>query len=106
MRKLMINTILAAALSAGSFLAIAAEPQAAAQTQIVATIDQPRVNINTADIETLARELNGIGAAKARAIVEYREENGSFASVDELIEVKGIGVAIMEKNRKRPVNPS
>ncbi|MCK9535006.1 MAG: ComEA family DNA-binding protein [Pseudomonas sp.] len=98
MRKLMINTILAAALSAGSFLAIAAEPQAAAQTQIVATIDQPRVNINTADIETLARELNGIGAAKARAIVEYREENGSFASVDELIEVKGIGVAIMEKN--------
>ena len=65
MRKLMINTILAAALSAGSFLAIAAEPQAAAQTQIVATIDQPRVNINTADIETLARELNGIGAAKA-----------------------------------------
>jgi competence protein ComEA len=94
----MINTILAAALSAGSFLAIAAEPQAAAQTQIVATIDQPRVNINTADIETLARELNGIGAAKARAIVEYREENGSFASVDELIEVKGIGVAIMEKN--------
>lgn len=98
MRKLMINTILAAALSAGSFLAIAAEPQAVAQTQIVATIDQPRVNINTADIETLARELNGIGAAKARAIVEYREENGSFASVDELIEVKGIGVAIMEKN--------
>lgn len=98
MRKLMINTILAAALSAGSFLAVAAEPQAAAQTQIVATIDQPRVNINTADIETLARELNGIGAAKARAIVEYREENGSFASVDELIEVKGIGVAIMEKN--------
>lgn len=98
MRKLMINTILAAALSAGSFLTIAAEPQAAAQTQIVATIDQPRVNINTADIETLARELNGIGAAKARAIVEYREENGSFASVDELIEVKGIGVAIMEKN--------
>ena len=98
MRKLMINTILAAALSAGSFLAIAAEPQVAAQTQIVATIDQPRVNINTADIETLARELNGIGAAKARAIVEYREENGSFASVDELIEVKGIGVAIMEKN--------
>lgn len=89
---------MAAALSAGSFLAIAAEPQAAAQTQIVATIDQPRVNINTADIETLARELNGIGAAKARAIVEYREENGSFASVDELIEVKGIGVAIMEKN--------
>lgn len=78
MRKLMINTILAAALSAGSFLAIAAEPQAAAQTQIVATIDQPRVNINTADIETLARELNGIGAAKARAIVEYREENGSL----------------------------
>jgi competence protein ComEA len=39
-----------------------------------------------------------VGAAKAKAIVAYREENGPFASVDELLEVKGIGRAILERN--------
>lgn len=61
-------------------------------------IEQPAVNLNTADIETLARELNGVGMAKARAIVEYREAHGEFTMVDELLEVKGIGMAILEKN--------
>ena len=101
MRKLMINSILAAALGASSFFAIAAEPPTTSKSQVVATIDQPIVNINNADIETLARELNGVGAAKARAIVEYREAHGAFASVDELLEVKGIGMAILEKNFKK-----
>ena len=43
----------------------------------------------------------GIGATKAQAIVAYREEHGNFASVDELLEVKGIGEATLEKNRDR-----
>ncbi|BAU75267.1 Competence protein ComEA helix-hairpin-helix region [Metapseudomonas furukawaii] len=43
----------------------------------------------------------GIGEAKARAIVQYREENGPFSSVDDLLEVKGIGVKTLEKNRDR-----
>jgi competence protein ComEA len=58
-----------------------------------------QVNINTADAETLTRELKGIGAAKAKAIVEYREAHGPFSSVDELLEVKGIGTSILDKNR-------
>lgn len=49
------------------------------------------VNINTASPAALAEQLPGIGPAKARAIVTYREQNGPFESVDELIEVKGIG---------------
>ncbi|HKM36455.1 MAG TPA: helix-hairpin-helix domain-containing protein [Thiopseudomonas sp.] len=98
MRKKIINTLLAAALGAGSLFAIAAEPTAQTGAQAVAMIEQPVVNLNTADIETLARELNGVGAAKARAIVEYREAHGEFAMVDELLEVKGIGMAILEKN--------
>jgi competence protein ComEA len=37
------------------------------------------VNVNSADATTLARELDGIGPAKAQAIVEYRQQNGRFA---------------------------
>ncbi|VVO37000.1 ComEA family DNA-binding protein [Pseudomonas fluorescens] len=58
-----------------------------------------RINLNTADAATLQRELSGIGEAKAKAIVAYRESNGSYTSVDELLEVKGIGKAILDKNR-------
>jgi competence protein ComEA len=57
------------------------------------------VNINTAtqaELETL----QGIGPAKAKAIVEYRKKNGVFKSPDELEKVKGIGPAIMKKVRK------
>ena len=59
------------------------------------------INLNTADEATLQRELSGVGAAKARAIVAYREANGDFTSADELMEVKGIGKAIYEKNRDK-----
>jgi competence protein ComEA len=45
--------------------------------------------------------LSGIGAGKAAAIVAYRDENGAFTSVDELIEVKGIGKALLDKNREK-----
>ena len=57
------------------------------------------VNVNTADAETIARELNGIGLAKAKAIVEYREKYGPFKSVDELSLVKGIGERTVDRNR-------
>jgi competence protein ComEA len=57
------------------------------------------VNINTADAEVIARELQGIGIAKAQAIVDYRAEKGDFAAPDDLLNVKGIGPSILEKNR-------
>lgn len=98
MRKLLINSLLAAALTTSSFFVIADEQKEPSAPPVVAAITQPTVNINTADSETLARELNGVGKAKAHAIVEYREEHGDFVSADELLEVKGIGMAILEKN--------
>ncbi len=61
------------------------------------------IDINTADIETLAAELHGVGAKKAVEIIKYREQNGPFKSVEELINVKGIGGTILEKNRGRIV---
>ena len=60
-----------------------------------------RSDLNQADAPTLQRELAGVGEAKAKAIVAYREGNGPFASVDELLEVKGIGKAILDKNREK-----
>ncbi len=58
------------------------------------------VDINTADAKTLAEGLVGVGLSKAEAIVAYREENGPFASVDELARVKGIGDRTVERNRE------
>lgn len=57
------------------------------------------VDINKADAKTIAKELNGIGLSRAQAIVEYREKNGGFKSLDELRKVKGIGAKTLEQNR-------
>lgn len=56
------------------------------------------VNVNTATVEQL-RELPGIGEVKAQAILALRETRGSFRSVEELLEVKGIGPAALERIR-------
>jgi competence protein ComEA len=59
------------------------------------------VNINKADAQTIADQLVGIGAAKARAIVKYRETHGPFISIDQLQDVSGVGPALIVSNRQR-----
>lgn len=56
------------------------------------------ININTADVAGL-QQLTGIGQKKAEAIIQYRDKNGPFASVDDLAKVSGIGEKTVEKNR-------
>jgi competence protein ComEA len=58
------------------------------------------VNVNTADAQTIANSLNGIGEKKAQAIIAYREKNGDFKTVNSLTEVAGIGEKTVEKNRE------
>lgn len=58
------------------------------------------VNINTADAAALAHALDGVGMAKAQAIVAWRTENGAFETADQLAEVKGIGLSLVERNRE------
>ena len=57
------------------------------------------VDINTADAETLSAELDGVGLAKAKAIVEYRTKYGPFKNAEDLSLVKGIGERTVEINR-------
>ncbi|HNB18912.1 MAG TPA: ComEA family DNA-binding protein [Agitococcus sp.] len=57
------------------------------------------ININTASVEELSSKLKGIGKAKAAAIIEWRETNGKFQSLEDVDEVKGIGSATLEKNK-------
>ena len=59
-----------------------------------------QVNINTATAEEIAEVLTGVGLSKAEKIVEYRNANGPFAHVDELVNVKGIGLRTVDKNRE------
>ena len=54
-----------------------------------------KVNINEAKQEDF-EQLPGIGPSIAKKIIEYREQNGKFTSIDELQEVKGIGEAKFE----------
>jgi competence protein ComEA len=74
-------------------------PTLAALVLLAPVIHAEPVNINTADASALAKALNGVGPAKAKAIVSYRDKNGPFKSVDQLAMVEGITQKLIEKNR-------
>ena len=57
------------------------------------------ININQASAQELADNLQGVGIKKAQAIVQYREKVGGFQSQEQLLNVKGIGIATLEKNQ-------
>jgi competence protein ComEA len=57
------------------------------------------ININTSSATEIANALNGIGLKKANAIIDLREKNGPFSSLNELTQVKGIGPKILDKNQ-------
>lgn len=60
------------------------------------TLVNGKININEASLEEL-QTLDGIGEAKANAIIEYRNNNGSFKSIEDIKNVSGIGDSIYEK---------
>ncbi len=60
------------------------------------------ININTAGVEELA-SLDKVGDKYAKRIVEYREKNGTFEKVEDIVKVKGIGPKILEANKDRIV---
>ena len=66
-----------------------------------ASAEPDSVNVNSADAQTLADVLDGVGLSRAEAIVEYRKANGSFQDVYDLANVKGIGDRTIELNEER-----
>jgi competence protein ComEA len=96
--RIQRNPLVVVLLFLSLFGGFATASYAAPVSADVATQSQV-VNINSASAEELAQKLNGIGASKAKAIVEYREKIGKFVSIDQLTEVKGIGKATVDKNR-------
>lgn len=110
MRNSYLSSLIFALLASTSLAVTAATSAAPAATSADVTkpaitapagVQGAKVNLNSASAETLQKELSGIGAAKANAIVAYREEHGGFTAVDELIEVKGIGKSLLDKNRDK-----
>ncbi|AKA16116.1 competence protein ComEA [Aeromonas hydrophila] len=79
-------------------LLAADKPAAKPATTVTAAKESGKVNLNTANINELTA-LKGIGEKKAQAIVDYREKQGKFTTVDQLADVSGIGPATLEANR-------
>ncbi len=83
MRHIVRALLICALVTASSGGALAQEKAASVGATAV-------VNLNTATIEQL-EELPGIGRATAERILEYRQKNGNFTKVEQLMNVKGIG---------------
>ena len=101
MRKTLMTYLLLPLLAGAAVTAIA-QPGSNAPVAVVTPVQQAAmVNINTAQVEELQQALNGIGRSKAEAIVAYRNAHGPFATIDEVLEVNGIGKALLDRNRER-----
>lgn len=66
-----------------------------AETQAIDGNNENLININSDNIMELC-QIPGIGEAKARAIIEYRKENGDITDINELLDISGIGEKILE----------
>ena len=64
------------------------------------TFAASQVDVNSADARALAESLDGVGLAKAEAIVAWRQQHGPFETLDDLSKVDGIGPHILERNRE------
>ncbi|WP_227006645.1 ComEA family DNA-binding protein [Shewanella donghaensis] len=99
---LLMGVILVGALSLMSINVNAATKEVKSTSQTT-QVKKPaknvvsKININKATVVEL-QALNGVGEAKAKAIVEYRKKNGKFKSVQQLTQVAGIGEKLVEKN--------
>lgn len=92
---------MARVLTDGEQILVGVEPATgAAPAPGTGTGSQPRISLGTATLEQLDT-LPGIGPVTAQAILDYRTEHGRFASVDDLLDVKGIGEATLADIRDR-----
>lgn len=62
------------------------------------TEQKTKINLNKADVHALVQSCKGIGKKRAEAIVKYRETHGSFRSVEDLAQVRGIGKQFVKRH--------
>lgn len=102
MRNTVLSYLLLPLFTAVSFSTSAAQqPEIDPSTLMVTLQPTAKLDLNQADAPALQASLVGIGKTKAEAIVAYREQHGAFTSVDELLEIKGIGKALLDRNRDK-----
>ncbi len=92
-----LKAVVMSLLLALSLPALAVEVDAvkdAANTQV-----ENRIDLNTADVTQL-QELKGVGPKTAQAIVQWRDSQGPFTNVDQLLAIKGIGEKTLAKMRE------
>jgi competence protein ComEA len=95
MFRLFLSIFLVCCFACASSAYAAEQQKSNVNTAASQKLTQP-VNINTADAATL-KTLKGIGDKKAQAIIDYRNKNGAFKSVDDLTKVKGISAKVLAK---------
>ncbi|KTA92568.1 competence protein ComEA [Aeromonas salmonicida subsp. smithia] len=97
--KILTATLLLRCLPLLSQPLLAADkPAAKPATTVTTAKESGKVNLNTASINELTA-LKGIGEKKAQAIVDFRQKQGKFTTVEQLADVSGIGPATLEANR-------
>lgn len=95
-----LTSILLSVLIVAGLSSMSVAQEATATESGHASSQQYQIDINTADAEQLASVLQGVGTARAAAIVAYRQEHGAFNSVEDLLQVNGIGESTLETNRQ------
>lgn len=82
------------------YLSRPTQQQSFKQVSSSVNISSDKISLNHANLQQL-QSLSGVGEKKAQAIIEYRQKHGAFKALDELMNVKGIGPKLLEKNRSR-----
>lgn len=99
-QRFVISIVCCLLVAVGAQSALSAEmdDSGSSSNQVITNLVAAAIDINKADAETLTT-LPGIGEKTAEQINVYREMNGPFKNVDELLNVKGIGPKVLEKIR-------
>ncbi|MFD2046127.1 helix-hairpin-helix domain-containing protein [Ornithinibacillus salinisoli] len=79
-------------------------PEVGEEQTTITKDNEGKIRVNYASIEEI-QTLNGIGPSKAQAIIQYREENGFFGSVEDLLNVSGIGEKTLENIQDEIIIP-